>query len=143
MSQRDVPPTAGIGGGDGGLEGGLARNVTEDRRAGEHPPAQAYQFGALGLVGLPLRADTEIVGTVPQMACCLVRMERAAQALQAELGPNFPDPVLNVSPTVVAAAYLQGADRGCGWQVGPQGLLAAAQRCAPVSNSVSSSIPKE
>jgi hypothetical protein len=51
----------------------------------------------------------------------LGRPERAAaQALQAKLGAEFLDPVLDVGAAVVTAPHLKGADARR--QVGPQGL---------------------
>ena len=121
LLEQDAPPVAAFCGGDGEFEGRLAGGVAEDGGAGKEAPAQGGEFGTLRLAESALEADAEVVGADGQMTGRLGGPEgTAAETLQAELGAEFLDAVLDVGSAVVAAPHRQRAEGGR--QVGAQGL---------------------
>src|ERR1039458_6452020 len=121
LSEENVPPMAALWWGDGEFEGGLAGGVAENRGTGKKAPTQGGQFGALGLAEPALEADAQVVGADGVVTGGLGRPKRpAAQTLQAELGPEFLDPIFDVGAAVVAAPDFEGTDAG--WQIGAQRL---------------------
>ena len=68
LSQENPPPTAGLSGGDGELQRGLAGGATEDGGAGEEPLAQRRELGTLRLAKPALEADAQVVGADGEVA---------------------------------------------------------------------------
>jgi hypothetical protein len=86
LSKEYVPPVATFRRGHSEFEGGLARRVAEDGRAGKQTPAQGGECGPLRLVESALQTDAQVVGAVGKMTGCFCRPKRAAtQSLQAKL----------------------------------------------------------
>ena len=81
--------------------------------------------GALRLTEPALKADTQVVGSDCEMAGRFGRPERTATlALQAKLGAELLDPVIDIGAAVVAARHVERADTRR--QIGPQRLKLVA-----------------